>query len=83
MTAGSLYNHERRHKGDPSFMCRFCAKLFYTAGQLQVHERIHTKEKAFVCDVRNIFHIQNKYNSNIIKIYGRFVVRAFAIVKAF
>lgn len=51
MNPGSLYNHMRRHKGEPSFMCRFCAKLFLTAGQLKVHERIHTKEKAFVCNV--------------------------------
>lgn len=51
MTAGSLYNHMLRHKGDPSYMCRYCAKLFLTAGQLKVHERIHTQEKVFVCDV--------------------------------
>ncbi|XP_018579470.1 zinc finger protein 62 homolog [Anoplophora glabripennis] len=51
MSAGSLYNHMRRHSDMASFMCRFCAKLFHTAGQLKVHERIHTQQKDFVCDV--------------------------------
>lgn len=51
MSAGSLYNHMLKHKGERSYMCRFCAKQFLTAGQLKVHERSHTQEKAFVCNV--------------------------------
>jgi hypothetical protein len=51
MSAGSLYNHMLRHNGERSFMCGFCAKLFFTAGQLKVHERIHTQDKAYVCEV--------------------------------
>ncbi|VEN45852.1 unnamed protein product [Callosobruchus maculatus] len=53
MSAGSLYNHVKRHQKTHSYMCRFCAKMFVTGGQLKVHEKVHTQQKDFVCEICN------------------------------